>query len=115
MSKAPGKPETTSGITTYRPVISARRHIVSAGHYLAAHAGFAVLEAGGNAIDAGCAAGIAVNGKLDRTGGERRGEAEPHTSQRGEPSGEGPAAPHPAFASGALKAQTWPNGSRILP
>ena len=29
-----------------------------AGHYLAAHAAFAVLEAGGNAIDAGVAGGI---------------------------------------------------------
>ena len=41
-------------------MISARRHVISAGHYLAAHAGFAVLEAGGNAIDAGVAAGIAL-------------------------------------------------------
>jgi gamma-glutamyltranspeptidase/glutathione hydrolase len=36
------------------------RHAVSAGHYLAASAGFSVLEAGGNAVDAGCAAGIAL-------------------------------------------------------
>ncbi|HIM20379.1 MAG TPA: gamma-glutamyltransferase family protein, partial [Rhodospirillales bacterium] len=36
------------------------RHMVSAGHYLAAHAGFEILESGGNAIDAGCAAGIAL-------------------------------------------------------
>jgi gamma-glutamyltranspeptidase/glutathione hydrolase len=41
-------------------VIAARRHVVSAGHYLAAHAGFAILEAGGNATDAGVAAGIAL-------------------------------------------------------
>lgn len=34
--------------------------MVSAGHYLAAEAGFAILEAGGNAIDAGVAAGIAL-------------------------------------------------------
>ena len=60
MSHAPAKPVNTSGITSHRPVISARRHVVSAGHYLAAHAGFAVLEAGGNAIDAGVAAGIAL-------------------------------------------------------
>ena len=60
MSKAPAKPEQASGITSHRPVISARRHVISAGHYLAAHAGFAVLEAGGNAIDAGVAAGIAL-------------------------------------------------------
>jgi gamma-glutamyltranspeptidase / glutathione hydrolase len=43
-----------------RPTISGTRHAVSAGHYLGAAAGFAVLEAGGNAIDAGCAAGIAL-------------------------------------------------------
>src|SRR5438477_6193827 len=60
MGKAPVKPEQGRGITSHRPVISARRHVISAGHYLAAHAGFAVLEAGGNAIDAGVAAGIAL-------------------------------------------------------
>jgi gamma-glutamyltranspeptidase/glutathione hydrolase len=60
MSTAPVKPERASGITSHRPVISARRHVISAGHYLAAHAGFSVLEAGGNAIDAGVAAGIAL-------------------------------------------------------
>ncbi|MFZ4410697.1 MAG: gamma-glutamyltransferase family protein [Paracraurococcus sp.] len=43
-----------------RPTLYGTRHGVSAGHYLAAAAGFAVLEAGGNAIDAGCAAGIAL-------------------------------------------------------
>ncbi len=43
-----------------RPVIRARRHAVAAGHHLAAQAGFALLEAGGNAIDAGVAAGIAL-------------------------------------------------------
>jgi gamma-glutamyltranspeptidase/glutathione hydrolase len=40
--------------------IMGTRHVVSAGHYLAAHAGFEILEAGGNAIDAGVAAGIAI-------------------------------------------------------
>ena len=43
-----------------RPSVVGTRHMVAAGHYLAAHAGFAVLEAGGNAIDAGVAAGIAL-------------------------------------------------------
>ena len=43
-----------------RPTLYGSRHAVSAGHHLAAAAGFAVLEAGGNAIDAGCAAGIAL-------------------------------------------------------
>ena len=36
------------------------RHVVAAGHYLAAHAAFEILEAGGNAIDAGVAAGITI-------------------------------------------------------
>ena len=35
--------------------------MVSAGHYSAAHAAFQILEAGGNAVDAGVAAGIAVS------------------------------------------------------
>lgn len=43
---------------SHRPVIRGTRHVVVAGHYLAAHAGFAVLEAGGNAVDAGVAAGL---------------------------------------------------------
>lgn len=43
-----------------RPTLYGRRHAVSSGHYLASAAGYAILEAGGNAIDAGCAAGIAL-------------------------------------------------------
>lgn len=43
-----------------RPTLYGRRHAVSSGHYLASAAGFSILEAGGNAIDAGCAAGIAL-------------------------------------------------------
>ncbi|MFZ9635914.1 MAG: gamma-glutamyltransferase family protein, partial [Alphaproteobacteria bacterium] len=46
--------------TAHRPTIAGTRHMVSAGHYLASHAAFAILEAGGNAIDAGVAAGIAL-------------------------------------------------------
>jgi len=45
----------------HRPTISGTRHVVSSGHYLAAQAGFQILEAGGNAIDAGVATGIALN------------------------------------------------------
>jgi gamma-glutamyltranspeptidase/glutathione hydrolase len=37
------------------------RHMISAGHYLAAAAGYRILEAGGNAIDAGVAAGLCIN------------------------------------------------------
>ncbi len=44
----------------HRPTISVTHHAIAAGHYLAATAGFAILEAGGNAVDAGCAAGIAL-------------------------------------------------------
>jgi gamma-glutamyltranspeptidase / glutathione hydrolase len=43
-----------------RPTICGTRHAIAAGHYLAAAAGFAVLEGGGNAVDAACAAGIAL-------------------------------------------------------
>ncbi len=43
-----------------RPTLYGSRHAASAGHYLAAAAAFSILEAGGNAIDAGCCAGIAL-------------------------------------------------------
>jgi gamma-glutamyltranspeptidase/glutathione hydrolase len=36
------------------------RHAISTGHYLATAAGAAILEAGGNAVDAGCCAGMAL-------------------------------------------------------
>ncbi len=49
-----------SGLTTHANVLTGTRHMVSAGHYTAAHAGFLILEAGGNAIDAGVAAGLAL-------------------------------------------------------
>ena len=39
----------------------ARRHVIVAGHYLAAQAGMKVLEAGGNAVNAAVAAGIALS------------------------------------------------------
>ena len=44
-----------------RPAVRANRHAVSAGHHMAALAGFQMLEAGGNAIDAGVAAALATN------------------------------------------------------
>ncbi|MDA0674851.1 MAG: gamma-glutamyltransferase family protein [Proteobacteria bacterium] len=43
-----------------RPTIMGTNHVVAAGHYMSAQAGFQVLEAGGNAVDAGVAAGIAT-------------------------------------------------------
>jgi gamma-glutamyltranspeptidase / glutathione hydrolase len=47
--------------SAYRPLMAGTRHVVSAGHYLAAQAGFLILEAGGNAVDAGVAAGLTLN------------------------------------------------------
>ena len=49
------------GLTSYRPALTGITHMVSSGHHLASTAGYRVLEEGGNAIDAGVAAGIALN------------------------------------------------------
>jgi len=43
-----------------RPVIQADRYAVSAGHELATRAALEILEGGGNAVDAGVAAGMAL-------------------------------------------------------
>src|SRR5437899_1815944 len=43
-----------------RPVLQGRLGMVAAGHYLAAAIGLHVLETGGNAVDAGVAAGFAL-------------------------------------------------------
>jgi len=48
-------------ITQGRPALLASRHMVSSCHYLATFAGTRMFERGGNAIDAGVAAGIALN------------------------------------------------------
>ena len=45
---------------TTRPVIAGTHGVVAAGHYLAAVAGLRMLEKGGNAVDAGVAAGLAL-------------------------------------------------------
>src|SRR5580704_1297704 len=45
---------------SHRPTIAVTQHAIAAGHYLASTAGFDILQAGGNAIDAGVAAGIAL-------------------------------------------------------
>ncbi|WP_210879862.1 gamma-glutamyltransferase family protein [Roseovarius autotrophicus] len=47
-------------ITLTRPEVAGTRHAVSAGHYLATVAAHDVLAAGGNAVDAGVAAGITL-------------------------------------------------------
>ena len=41
-----------------RPCVMGVTHTVAAGHYMSAQAGLQMLEAGGNAIDAGVAGGI---------------------------------------------------------
>ena len=53
-------PMPVRAVPANRPTIMGTKHVIAAGHYLAAHAGFEILEAGGNAVDAGVAAGIAV-------------------------------------------------------
>lgn len=47
-------------MTTSRPQVLAQSHAISAGHELATKAGMEILEAGGNAVDAGVAAGMAL-------------------------------------------------------
>lgn len=49
-----------ASLRAHRPVISGLSHVAAAGHHMAAQAAMQVLEAGGNAVDAGCAAGIAT-------------------------------------------------------
>jgi gamma-glutamyltranspeptidase/glutathione hydrolase len=44
-----------------RPNVIAQRHVVVSGHYYASLAGWQILEAGGNAIDAGVATGLAID------------------------------------------------------
>lgn len=47
--------------TSHRPPIQARHYVASTGHYLATTAATRILARGGNAIDAGVAAGICIN------------------------------------------------------
>lgn len=49
------------GVTQGRPAVLGKRWMVSSSHYLASQAGAAMFQRGGNAIDAGVAAGIALN------------------------------------------------------
>jgi len=52
---------TPVGVTQGRPAVLGKRWMVSSSHYLASQAGAKMFERGGNAIDAGVAAGIALN------------------------------------------------------
>src|SRR6185437_4423784 len=45
---------------THHPRIIGTRHMAASANYLAAQTGFEILEAGGNAVDAGVAGGIAL-------------------------------------------------------
>ncbi len=49
------------GLRTYRPLIAGTTHMVATGHYLATAAAYRILEQGGNATDAGVAAGMVLN------------------------------------------------------
>jgi len=53
-------PRASKGVA-HRPTITGRRYVVAAGHPLACVAAQRVLEHGGNAFDAGVAAGLANN------------------------------------------------------
>ena len=46
---------------TFRPVVRGKRGAVATGHPLAAEAGLRLLQQGGNAVDAGCAAILAAS------------------------------------------------------
>jgi gamma-glutamyltranspeptidase / glutathione hydrolase len=46
---------------TFRPVVRGKRGAVAAGHPLSAEAGMRLLQQGGNAVDAGCAALLAAS------------------------------------------------------
>lgn len=46
---------------TFRPVVRGKRGVVAAGHPLSAEAGLRLLQKGGNAVDAGCAALLAAS------------------------------------------------------
>ena len=62
MPKAPIETTAPStGVTQGRPAVLGKRWMVSSSHYLASQAGARMFERGGNAIDAGVAAGIALN------------------------------------------------------
>ncbi len=50
-----------AGELTRRPPVMGLKGVVSSGHYLASEAGMRMLHAGGNAIDAGVAAGMCLN------------------------------------------------------
>ncbi|HKY52299.1 MAG TPA: gamma-glutamyltransferase family protein [Candidatus Limnocylindria bacterium] len=61
MREIPVEPPSAPGVTQGRPAVLGRRWMVSSSHYLSSQAGARMFERGGNAVDAGVAAGIALN------------------------------------------------------
>ena len=57
----PARTPAAPPVAQTRPATLGRQYVVSTCHYLATQAGVRVLQGGGNAIDAGVAAGIALN------------------------------------------------------
>jgi len=49
-----------TGLESWRPTVTGRRYAVSTGHYLATAAAMRALDAGGNAVDAGVTASMAL-------------------------------------------------------
>ena len=49
------------GLRSYRPLMTGTTHMASTGHYLATAVSYSILEQGGNATDAGVAAGLTLN------------------------------------------------------
>ena len=54
-------PEAPMDPATGRPAVRGRRYMISSVHYLATMGGLRILQQGGNAIDAGVAAGVCIN------------------------------------------------------
>ncbi len=48
------------GALSYRPTVIGRKYAIACGHFLAAHAAMRVLDRGGNVVDAGVTASIAL-------------------------------------------------------
>src|SRR5438309_12055971 len=61
MREVTGNTAPSIAITEGRPAILGAKHMVSSCHYLASLAGLRMFPHGGSAIDAGIAAGIALN------------------------------------------------------
>ena len=89
------------GNHTYRPVLRGTHAAVSTGHYLATLAAYDILQAGGNAVDGGVAAGLVLN------------VVKPHMANLG---GEAPIMMYDAARSRVLNIDGlgwWPNAATV--